>query len=174
MQAANESIEGNFEGIGVSFNMPSDTVVVMGVIPGGPSERAGIQLGDRIVAVNNHTIAGIKMAQDSVMRLLRGRRGTRVNVEVKRTGEPKPVSIEIVRDRIPVKSVDVAYMIDSKTGYIKLSKFSNPTKTSKTPRPSTPETAVLPMCSISTFFPSVARIFCARIAKSLLKPRLCL
>ncbi len=127
MQKANESIEGNFDGIGVSFNMPSDTVVVMGVIPGGPSERAGVQLGDRIVSVDSRAIAGNSVPQDTVMKLLRGKRGTRVNIAVQRAGESKPVNIEIIRDKIPVKSVDAAYMIDKETGYIKISKFSKNT-----------------------------------------------
>ena len=127
MQKANESIEGNFDGIGVSFNMPSDTAVVMSVIPKGPSERAGVQPGDRIVAVNSREIAGKEVPQDTIVKLLRGRSGTQVSIKVARDGEPKPININITRDKIPLKSVDVAYMLDENTGYIKLSKFSKNT-----------------------------------------------
>jgi carboxyl-terminal processing protease len=124
MEQANESIEGNFDGIGVSFNMPNDTAIVINVIGGGPSERAGVQSGDRIIMVNDSLIAGQKINQNSVVKMLRGKTGTNVTIGVQRWGEPRPVQIPITRGKIPVKSVDVAYMLNDHTGYIKLSKFS--------------------------------------------------
>lgn len=124
MEQANESIEGNFDGIGVTFNMPNDTAVVISVIGGGPSERAGVQPGDRIITVNDSTIAGKKTDQNNVVKLLRGKSGSKVTIGVQRTGEDKLVSIPIIRGKIPLKSVDVAYMVNAHTGYIKLSKFS--------------------------------------------------
>jgi carboxyl-terminal processing protease len=124
MEQANEAIEGNFDGIGVTFNMPNDTALVVNVIGGGPSERAGVQPGDKIVTVNDSIIAGKKIGQDAVLKLLRGKAGTKVTIGVKRIDEPKLIQIPITRGKIPVKSVDVAYMLNENTGYISLSKFS--------------------------------------------------
>jgi len=127
MAQVNESIEGNFDGIGVTFNMPNDTIVVMSVITGGPSERVGIIPGDRIITIDDTVVAGRKIVQDDVLKMLRGKRGTKVELGVERIGEVKPVYFTIVRDRIPVKSVDAAYMMDAATGFIKVSKFSKTT-----------------------------------------------
>jgi carboxyl-terminal processing protease len=127
MEKASESLEGNFDGIGIMFNMPLDTVIVMNTIVGGPSERAGIQAGDRIIAVNDSVIAGRKIPQDSVMRLLRGKSGSKVRLGLKRMSEKELVSATVTRGKIPVKSVDVAYMTTPYTGYIKISKFSRST-----------------------------------------------
>ena len=124
LQKADEDLEGNFDGIGVTFNVPSDTAVVMTVISGGPSERAGVQAGDRIVRVGERVVAGVKMDQDSIVRLLRGPRGSQVNIHVQRYGMPTTVSIPITRDKIPSKSVDVGYMVTDDIAYIKLSKFT--------------------------------------------------
>ncbi len=124
MEQANESIEGNFDGIGVMFNMPNDTVVVTNVIGGGPSERAGVQPGDRIITVNDTVIAGKKIHQNNVVKLLRGKTGSRVTIGVQRMEEVQLVQIPITRGKIPVKSVDAAFMLNDNTGYIKLSKFS--------------------------------------------------
>jgi carboxyl-terminal processing protease len=129
MLKANESIEGNFDGIGVTFNMPDDTVVVMNVIAGGPSEKAGIIPGDRIVSVDDSTIAGKNISQNRVVEMLRGKRGTRVSLGVVRSGEERLVHIAVMRDKIPVKSVEAAYMINPTTGFIRLSKFSKTTHT---------------------------------------------
>ena len=127
MKGANEQLEGNFDGIGVYFNMPEDTVVVMGVVSGGPSERVGIQSGDRIVKINDSLVAGNKVSQDSIMKMLRGKSGTEVSVGVKRTGISQLIPFTITRAKIPIKSIDVAYMIDDVTGYIKMSKFARTT-----------------------------------------------
>ncbi|MDR3350606.1 MAG: S41 family peptidase [Prevotellaceae bacterium] len=127
MADANESIEGNFEGIGIVFNMSADTVAVTNVVAGGPSARAGIQPGDRIITVNDSVIAGRKIPQNTVVKMLRGKRGSRVTLGVARHEEEPLVQVLIVRDKIPVKSVDAAFMLDARTGFIKISKFSRTT-----------------------------------------------
>lgn len=127
MEKANESLEGNFDGVGIVFSMPLDTVIVMNTIVGGPSERAGVQAGDRIMTVNDSVIAGRKIPQDSVMRLLRGKSGSKVRIGLMRTSEKELIPVTVTRGKIPVKSVDVAYMTTPHTGYIKISKFSRST-----------------------------------------------
>lgn len=124
LEVADESLTGNFSGIGIQFNVPNDTVVVISVIPGGPSERAGLLSGDRIITVDGENIAGVKMPQDSIIKRLKGPRGTNVKVGVKRDDLDELVPFTIKRDNIPVKSVDVAYMVNDTLGYIKLSKFA--------------------------------------------------
>ena len=118
-------LAGNFEGIGITFNVPNDTVVVLNTIPGGPSEKAGLVQGDRVIRVDERVIAGVKMPQDSMIRLMKGPSGSKVKITVKRGGEIIPFNI--VRDKIPVHCVDAAFMIDDTTGYIKLSKFTRTT-----------------------------------------------
>lgn len=118
-------LAGNFEGIGITFNVPNDTVVVLNTIPGGPSEKAGLVQGDRVIRVDERVIAGVKMPQDSMIRLMKGPSGSKVKITVKRGGEIIP--FDIVRDKIPVHCVDAAFMIDDTTGYIKLSKFTRTT-----------------------------------------------
>ncbi len=118
-------LSGNFEGIGITFNVPEDTAVVLNPIPGGPSEKAGLIQGDRIIRVDDKVIAGVKMPQDSMIRLMKGPAGTKVRITVSRDGEMIP--FDIVRDKIPVHCVDAAFMIDETTGYIKLSKFTRTT-----------------------------------------------
>ncbi|MGE0091321.1 MAG: S41 family peptidase [Bacteroidales bacterium] len=121
---AEEQLLGNFDGIGIQFNVPNDTAVVISVIPGGPSERAGLLSGDRLVKVDGEIVAGVKMDQDSLVKRLRGKSGSVVKVDVKRMGFDKLVSFDITRDKIPVKSIDVAYMVNDTLGYMKLSKFT--------------------------------------------------
>ncbi len=118
-------LSGNFEGIGITFNVPNDTAVVLNPITGGPSEKAGLLQGDRIVRVNDTDIAGVKMPQDSMIRLMKGPKGSKVKITVNRDGTLIP--FDIVRDKIPVHCVDAAFMIDETTGYIKLSKFTRTT-----------------------------------------------
>lgn len=127
LASAEESLIGNFSGIGVQFNVPNDTAVIINVIPGGPSEKVGILSGDRIVKVNGRNIAGIKFDQDSIVKLLKGPMDSKVNVEVKRYGLKELVPFTITRGKIPVKSVDVSFMLTDKLGYLKLSKFSRNT-----------------------------------------------
>ena len=122
--AVNDPLLGSFEGIGVQFRVVEDTVTIVNTIKGGPSERVGIMAGDRIVYVDDSLIAGIHIKNESVMRLLKGPKGTRVQVRVSRRGEPDLVEFTIIRDVIPTYSVDIAYMLDDATGYIKISKFS--------------------------------------------------
>ena len=118
-------LAGNFEGIGIQFNVPNDTAIVLSVIPGGPSEKAGLMQGDRIIRVDQRTIAGKKTPQDSMVRLMKGPSGTKVKIVVDRGGEEIP--FDITRDKIPVNCIDAAFMIDNHTGYIKLSKFTRTT-----------------------------------------------
>ena len=124
LEAAEESLEGNFSGIGIQFNVPADTAIVISVIGGGPSEKAGLLSGDRIVEVDGKVVAGVKMNQDSLVKRLKGPRGSKVHLKVKRDNLQELVPFEITRDMIPVKSVDVSMMLDEKLGYVKLSKFS--------------------------------------------------
>ena len=123
----NESLEGNFDGIGIQFNIQNDTVVVVNTIPGGPSADKGVMAGDRIVKVDGKVIAGVKISNNNVMKLLKGRKGTKVIIGVKRKNVNEILDYEITRDEIPLWSIDVAYMIDKITGYIKISKFSRTT-----------------------------------------------
>lgn len=127
VQAMNEPLEGNFDGIGVQFRIEKDTVAVVKTILGGPSEKVGIKDGDRIITVNDSTIAGVGITNDKVMKLLRGKKGTKVVIGVFRRGEIDLIDFNITRDEIPLYSVDVSYMIDEKTGYIKISKFAKTT-----------------------------------------------
>lgn len=123
----NEPLEGNFDGIGVSFNIQKDTVSVIKVVHGGPSEKVGIKDGDRIVTVNDSLIAGVKITNNKVMKLLRGKKGTKVKVGIYRRGEPNLVYFTIIRDKIPIYSVDVSYMVSNDIGYIKISQFGRTT-----------------------------------------------
>lgn len=129
LKQADEALSGDFEGIGIEFNVPNDTAIVVTVFAGGPSDKAGLNAGDRIIKVGNETVAGVKMNQDSLVKRLRGKAGTVVEVGVKRGKSETLVPFKIKRDKIPVKSVDVAYMFDNRTGYIKLSKFSRTSHT---------------------------------------------
>ena len=119
-----EPLEGNFDGIGIQFNVLTDTVYVIQVIPGGPSEKVGLVAGDRIVQVNDTVIAGVKMKTTDIMKRLRGPKGSEVRVKVKRSGEPELLDFTIVRGKIPVHSIDAVYMADKSIGYIKLNRFA--------------------------------------------------
>ena len=120
----NEPLEANFDGIGIQFNMLTDTLYVIQVIPGGPSEKIGLLAGDRIVEVDNTVIAGVNMNNEDIVKLIRGKKGTEVNVKVKRSFSTDLIDFKIIRDVIPVYSIDASYMADSKTGYIRLSRFA--------------------------------------------------
>jgi carboxyl-terminal processing protease len=123
----NEPIVGNFSGIGIQFNMNNDTVSVINTIPNGPSEIVGILPGDRIIIVDGVVVAGVNLPTDSVVSKLRGPKGTSVMVSVIRRGEKNPLEFNITRDDIPLYSMDVAYMINKETGYLKLNSFSQTT-----------------------------------------------
>ena len=120
----NEPLQGNFDGIGIQFNMAEDTLFVIQPVSGGPSEKVGILAGDRIVEVNDTVIAGVKMSTEDVMRRLKGPKGTLVDVKVLRRGVPELLSFTIRRDKIPVYSLDASYMIAPKIGYIKINRFA--------------------------------------------------
>ena len=118
-----EQMQGQFGGIGIQFNIVSDTLYVIQTTANGPSERAGILPGDRIVAVNDTAIAGVKMERSDIMTRLRGEKGTKVEVDVVRRGIDRMLHFSLVRDDISTKTVDVAYMIDKKNGYIRINTF---------------------------------------------------
>ena len=120
---SNETLMGSFEGIGVQFNMVEDTLFIVQPIPDGPSEKVGILAGDRIVTVNDTAIAGVKMSQEAIMKRLRGPKGTRVKLGINRRGIDELIYFTVVRDKIPVNTVDAAYMIRPGVGYIKVSSF---------------------------------------------------
>lgn len=119
-----EPLQGNFDGIGIQFNMLTDTLYIIQVIPGGPSEKVGLRSGDRIIQVNDTLIAGVEMKTTDIMKRLRGTKGTEVTVKVLRQGSPELLDFKIIRDKIPVYSLDAAYMVDKATGYIKLNRFA--------------------------------------------------
>jgi carboxyl-terminal processing protease len=123
MEAVNEPIEGKFDGIGVMFNIQNDTVMVINTITGGPSEKVGVMAGDRIVYVDDSLFAGVKITNNKVMKSLKGKSGTEVSIQVKRHGFNELIPFTIKRDKIPLKSVDVAFPIATKTAYIKISQF---------------------------------------------------
>ena len=119
----NEPLNGNFEGIGVQFNMIDDTLMVIQPVTNGPSEKVGIIAGDRIVSVNDTAIAGVKMSKEEIMRRLRGPKDTKVVLGVVRTGIKDRLTFTVVRDKIPVKSIDASYMIRPGIGYIRIGNF---------------------------------------------------
>ena len=119
----NEPLNGNFEGIGVQFNMVEDTLMVIQPVTNGPSEKVGIIAGDRIVTVNDTAIAGVKMPKEEIMKRLRGPKGTKVYLEVVRQGIKDRLKFTVVRDKIPLKTVDAAYMIRPGIGYIRIGSF---------------------------------------------------
>lgn len=127
MKEVQEEMRGNFSGIGVQFSIQEDTVRVIEVIPGGPSSQVGILPGDRIVTVNDSVIAGAGVQNTTVLNLLRGEKNTKVTVGIIRKGYNNNLEFEIIRDDIPLFSVDVSYMIDDETGFIKVSRFSETT-----------------------------------------------
>lgn len=127
LKEAEESLAGGFEGIGIQFNVPNDTIVVNSVITGGPSEKAGLRVGDRVIKVDERVVAGVSMPQDTMVSLMRGPKGTKVIISILRHGSDELIPFTITRDKIPVNSVDVSYMLNDTTGYIKLSKFARTT-----------------------------------------------
>ncbi|MDR9486730.1 S41 family peptidase [Salibacter sp.] len=125
LQAMNEPLEGNFEGIGIQFNIQKDTVVVINPLQGGPSEKVGVKAGDRIIKVEEELIAGNGISNSKVLKLLKGDKGTKVDITVERNAQK--LDFTITRDKIPIHSVDVAYMMTGKTGYIKVIRFAKTT-----------------------------------------------
>lgn len=124
--AVNESLEGEFDGIGVVFNAATDTITVLSVVPQGPSSKAGVRAGDRIVKIDGRPVAGQKIPQDSMVKLMRGPRGSQVKLSVKRASLDKLVDIDVVRDAIELHSIEAAFMLDDKhkIGFVRLTEFS--------------------------------------------------
>lgn len=120
----NEPLVGNFEGIGISFNIFKDTLLITTIIPGGPSEKVGLRAGDRILQVDGKNIAGTGMKNSDVVNLIRGEKGTTVAITVLRRNAGELLDFSIVRDKIPIHSLDASFMLDNETGYIRLNKFS--------------------------------------------------
>ncbi|MBK6283286.1 MAG: S41 family peptidase [Draconibacterium sp.] len=127
MKEVQEEMTGKFSGIGVQFSIMEDTVRVIEVISGGPSSKVGILPGDRIVKVNDSIIAGVAVVNTTVLNLLRGDKDTKVLVGIIRNGAEKELDFEITRGDIPINSIDISYMIDAETGFIKISRFANKT-----------------------------------------------
>lgn len=124
MEAVNEPLQGEFDGIGVVFNMAPDTVIVLNVIPSGPSDKAGVKAGDRIIRINDSLVAGQKIPNNEIVKRLRGKRGTQVKLSLERQGIAEPVEVEVTRGAIPIKSLEAAFMLPDSIGYIKLSQFA--------------------------------------------------
>jgi carboxyl-terminal processing protease len=124
----NEPLNGNFEGIGVQFNLLRDTIIVVEPVGGGPSEKVGIKAGDRILTIDGEKVTGINISTAGVRKRLMGPKGTKVNITVLRRGVKDILDFTIVRDKIPILSLDAAYMLDRETGYIKLNKFAATTE----------------------------------------------
>ncbi|MEQ9167787.1 MAG: S41 family peptidase [Fulvivirga sp.] len=122
--AANEDLQGNFEGIGIEFNIFKDTIVVVTPLSGGPSESLGIMSGDQIIAIDDKNVAGVGFTNRDVQKHLKGPKGSQVKVTIKRKNKKSPIDFEIIRDKIPQYSVDASYMIDDEKGYIKISRFA--------------------------------------------------
>ena len=124
MQQVNEPLEGEFDGIGVVFNAATDTVIVLNVIPNGPSAKAGVVPGDRIIEINDTIVAGVKMPQNDIVKRLRGKRGTEVKLSLKRQNIDDLVDVTVVRDAIPIESIESAFMVKDDIGFIRLSQFA--------------------------------------------------
>jgi carboxyl-terminal processing protease len=125
VKASQEQLEGGFDGIGVSFNILSDTIFIINPIAGGPSEKVGIRPGDRIIYINGENVAGTGIKNTDVQKKLKGPKGTKVEVRIARRNVSNLLDFTITRDQIPLYSIDASYMVDERTGYIKLSRFSN-------------------------------------------------
>ncbi|GIV33261.1 MAG: peptidase S41 [Chitinophagales bacterium] len=127
LKEVNESLEGNFEGIGIEFYILHDTIVVVTPISGGPSEALGIMSGDKIIKIEDTVVAGTGITNNDVVKKLRGKKGTKVKVSIQRNQESELLDFVITRDKIPIASLDAAYMVDKETGYIRLTRFSGTT-----------------------------------------------
>ena len=125
MESSESELAGNFDGIGIQFNVPNDTAIVLEVLPGGPSEKVGLMKGDRILKVDDKVIAGVKFPQDSMVRRMKGPSGSKVKITVQREGNRIP--FDITRGKIPIHCVDASFMINDTIAYLRLSKFSRNT-----------------------------------------------
>ena len=124
VEKANEPLVGSFEGIGVTYQLIRDTITVISPTAGGPSEKVGIMTGDQIIKIDGEDAFGKKIDNEYVQKRLRGKKGTKVTVGVKRGSDPELIDFEITRDKIPLNSINAAYMLDNHIGYIKLDRFA--------------------------------------------------
>ena len=127
LKASTDDLNGSFSGIGIQFMMVNDTIGVVEVIPGGPSEKVGILAGDKIIMIDDSTATGEKMTNSAVMKRLRGEKGTKVKLGIKRPNTNKTLTFTVTRGDIPVNTVDAFYMIDKNTGYVKINQFGRHT-----------------------------------------------
>lgn len=118
-----ETLEGSFEGIGIEYYNLNDTLMTVGLISNGPAQQAGMRVGDRLVAINGDTVAGVGASQRSIEEKIRGRRGTAIEITINRNGKNMPLPLKVLRDRVEVSSIDAAYILDSTTAYIKIKRF---------------------------------------------------
>ncbi len=128
LQAVNDDLDGSFSGIGISFTMLTDTVIVNEVIAGGPSEKMGLMPGDRIMTINDSLVAGQNIPNTDIVKMLKGEKGTKVKLGIKRNSAKKMLTFDVTRGDIPVNSIDASYMITPETGYIKVNKFGRTTR----------------------------------------------
>jgi carboxyl-terminal processing protease len=124
LSSVNEELDGNFEGIGVQFVLKEDTIYIASVISGGPAEKQGIRAGDKIIEIEDSVVAGVGITNEGIINKLKGKKGTKVRIEIKRGNKKKLIPFTITRDKIPLYSVDAGYMLNGNTGYIKISRFS--------------------------------------------------
>jgi len=127
IESVNASLEGSFDGIGIQFTIIDDTIRVISPLAGGPSEKLGIRAGDKVIEINDTTVAGIGITDSKIMERLRGSKGTDVKVGIQRGSNPEVIHFDITRDEIPDYSVDVSYMVDDKIGFVKINRFSGKT-----------------------------------------------
>jgi carboxyl-terminal processing protease len=127
VERVNEPLEGSFEGVGIQFQIMEDTLLVVQTISGCPAEKVGVLPGDRIIFINNELVAGVKMQNSDIFKRLRGPRGSEVTVKIRRNGKPELLEFKIIRDKIPLYSVDASYMIGKEIGYIKINNFGSST-----------------------------------------------
>ena len=127
VERVNEPLEGSFEGVGIQFQLLEDTLIVVQTISGCPAEKVGVMPGDRILYINNELVAGVKLQNSDVFKRLRGPKGSEVTVKILRGGKPGLLEFKIIRDKIPIYSVDASYMIGKDIGYIKVNNFGSTT-----------------------------------------------
>lgn len=128
VEAVEAPLKGNFEGVGVRFQILNDTLLVVQAIPGGPSAKVGVSAGDQVIKIDEELVAGVGLQNSGVRKRLLGKKGTKVTMTIRRGGEDELIEFEVIRDKIPIHSVDAAYMIDEEIGYIKLNAFAKTTQ----------------------------------------------
>lgn len=122
-QKQHEALEGSFEGIGIEYYNLNDTLMTVGLVTGGPAQRAGMRVGDKLIAIDGDTIAGVNISEKAIEAKVRGRRGTTIELSINRNGKSLPLPLKVIRDRVDVSSIDAAYILDSATAYIKIRRF---------------------------------------------------